>query len=308
MPPKSLPFTRMAPSSGSSNPTMCLIVTVFPAPDGPSSTVIAPAGTTRSTPSRTRSEPNSLTTPWSSIAARSSQPGISTLDRGMSKLRPSLRTLEREDHLADVLPVLDEAMRVGAALEWEGLGDDRAQLPGLEPVPQGIDELVERSLRVPQPEHVEADEGLRLRHHRNRPEARHLRDGAGGLQHVAPRARGRRREAEADEPASGAQQRPAALEALPADRVHDQVKRLLLAGDPPDLVGEVAGRVVDRMVHPETADGVVLGGRGGAVDLAGAHQLRDLGGRGSHSARRRLDQHALARPERAVADQARGRR
>ena len=62
------------------------------------------------------------------------------------------------------------------------------------------------------------------------------------------------------------------------------------------------------MVHPETADGVVLGGRGGAVDLAGAHQLRDLGGRGSHSARRRLDQHALARPERAVADQARGRR
>src|SRR5215211_584372 len=64
-----MPATFTTPSLGSSRPTMCLIVTVFPAPVGPSSTVMAPAGTTRSTPSRTRSEPNFATTPWSSIAA-----------------------------------------------------------------------------------------------------------------------------------------------------------------------------------------------------------------------------------------------
>ena len=54
--------------------------------------------------------------------------------------------LDRKDHLADVLALLDEAVRVGTALEREGLRHDRAELPALDPLRQRLDELVERSL------------------------------------------------------------------------------------------------------------------------------------------------------------------
>ena len=58
-----LALDRTVPRSGWMSPTMWLIVTVLPAPEGPSRTVISPAGTVRSTPWRISERPKRLTTP-----------------------------------------------------------------------------------------------------------------------------------------------------------------------------------------------------------------------------------------------------
>ena len=42
-------------------------------------------------------------------------------------------TLQRQHHLADVFALLNEPVRIGSALEREGLGDDRSQLAALHP-------------------------------------------------------------------------------------------------------------------------------------------------------------------------------
>ena len=125
---------------------------------------------------------------------------------------------------------------------------------------QRIDELVERALRVPDREHVQADDRLRDGHLPDDVEpAASGRASSAAVGDVALLAADQRRCAERDEAPAGAQQRVAVLEALAADRVHDEVERLLLARDPADLLDDVLRAVVDRVVDAEPADRVVLG-------------------------------------------------
>jgi hypothetical protein len=54
------PWTLMSPSSGNISPIRCLISTLLPVPDGPSTTVIIPSGMPRFRPFMTTLEPNDL--------------------------------------------------------------------------------------------------------------------------------------------------------------------------------------------------------------------------------------------------------
>src|SRR4051794_920205 len=133
-------------------------------------------------------------------------------------------------------------------------------------------------------------------------EERHLGQGLERPRLAAALAALYRGGAEADEPAASAKEREALLEAPAADRVHRQVERALLAGDAADLLDEVLAAVVDRVVHPEAADGVVLRGRCGAEHL-GAEDLSYLGRRDSDAARGGLEEHPLPLLHVAVANQ-----
>src|SRR3954453_11835147 len=216
-------------------------------------------------------------------------------------------SLHRQYDLADVLALGQVAMRVRPALERERLRHHRAQLAALHALAQRGEVLVERALRVPQLQHVEADHGARAAHHRDRVEDRHGGERAGHRADAALLAAHHRRRAEAHEPPAGAEQRPAPAKARSPDGVHHEVEGLVLARDPPHLVAEVAGRVVDRVVDAEAADHVVLRGGGRAVDRPGPLRTRHLGGGDADSARGRVEQHVLPRLQRAVPDQARVR-
>src|SRR5881227_387068 len=70
-------------------------------------------------------------------------------------------SLHHQHNLADVLTLRQEAVRVRRALEWEGLSHHRPELPRLDPLAERREVLVERALRVPEPEHVETDHRTR---------------------------------------------------------------------------------------------------------------------------------------------------
>src|SRR2546423_1011895 len=125
----------------------------------------------------------------------------------------AMPTLQSEHHLAHVLALRDVAVGVGTLLERERLGDHRPQPSRRGPVEERPDVLVERPLRVPQLEHVEADHRLRLGHRRDREEGRHLDHRLERPRDAAALAAGDRRRAEADQPAARAEERPAAPEA-----------------------------------------------------------------------------------------------
>ena len=132
--------------------------------------------------------------------------------------------------------------------------------------------------------------------------------------HLGPRARRRERAAavarlhlggaEADEPPARAQTREALPEAAAADRIEDQVDRVVsrrrrVGPRPPrracgSTIGWSTPKPRIASCLPKAPD---------VVPYTSAHaQLRDLRGRYADPARRRLDQHALALAEPAVAD------
>ena len=111
--------------------------------------------------------------------------------------------------------------------------------------------------------------------------------------------------AEADQPAAGAQQREALLEAAAADARRGPGRAAASrprSGAPRRRSPGCGSRSGD----PRRSRGSrrASRGRGGAVDLR-ADELGDLGGGDAHPAGRGLDQHALAGVQRAVADQRR---
>src|SRR3954447_15315689 len=118
-------------------------------------------------------------------------------------------SLHRQDNLPHVLPVGKQAVCVRGLLERKRLVHDRPQPALLDPAAQGREVLVERALRVPQPQHVEADDCARAAHHQKRVEdgrgAEHARYRADAAPLPAHDARG----AVADKPPAGPEQRPA---------------------------------------------------------------------------------------------------
>ena len=78
------PCTTMSPESGNISPMMCLISTLLPVPEGPSTTVIVSSGNATFSPFRTGTPPRRLCTstqridqsPASGSPARSSSLGV----------------------------------------------------------------------------------------------------------------------------------------------------------------------------------------------------------------------------------------
>src|SRR6185295_18108371 len=101
------PSTRTIPLSGFRRPTIWLTVTVLPAPEGPSNTVISPAGTLRSTPRKTSAAPKRLITPTSSIAGA----GVASadMDRVYGRL-PSCANAHRRAALHPAAGVLGRVL------------------------------------------------------------------------------------------------------------------------------------------------------------------------------------------------------
>src|SRR3954463_6092019 len=124
--------------------------------------------------------------------------------------------LQGEDYLADVLAVVDEAEGEGTLLQGDLRGDHGAQLAARDPLLERLDVLVERPLRIPEREHVQADEPARALHHRERVEDRCAGEHLRHLRDAASLAAAHGRGADADHPAAGAEERPALAEARPS--------------------------------------------------------------------------------------------
>src|SRR3954452_25336389 len=125
--------------------------------------------------------------------------------------------LHGQYHLADVLALGHEAVRVAAAVEGERLGHDRPDHPAGHELAQACGVLRRGAVRVPDLEHVQADHPARAVHHPQHVEARHAGHGAQRLRRAPPLALHARGGADEDHPPAGAQQRVALLEAAPAD-------------------------------------------------------------------------------------------
>ena len=192
-------------------------------------------------------------------------------------------------------------MRLARAVERDGRVDDGGHRAVVDEAAERLDPRRQRPAVVPEALHVDADEGLGLAHLLEEVEAAHhpqgLRQRAA---QVARLALLDRRGAERDQSAAGAQQRVGALERRPADAVDDEV-----------VAGQVAppavAAVVDGPVEPELAQPLVLAGRRRAVDL-GPAALGQLQRGDADAARGGVDEHALARAQRAEAVQRRPRR
>src|SRR3954447_9076675 len=186
--------------------------------------------------------------------------------------RPSLQS---QYHLADVLPLVEEAVRLGALLEREGLRHHGPDAPVGHPFAQGVDVLLERLLLVPDGQHVQPDDPFRLAHQPDGVVEGHLGERLERPRAAAALSLLNRRGPEAHEPASRPQQGEALLEALAPDGVQGEIERVLRAGNTADLLDHILIAVVDRVLHTEPADGVVLARRRGAEHL-GPHDSRHL--------------------------------
>src|SRR5689334_8145435 len=67
-----------------------------------------------------------------------------------------------EYDLADVLPLVNEAVRLGGPLERERSGDHRVVRAGGEPFDKRFHQTLQSTLALPPPEHVEAEHSLVL--------------------------------------------------------------------------------------------------------------------------------------------------
>src|SRR5437016_126499 len=82
----------------------------------------------------------------------------------------------------------------------------RPQMPLVDPMPEWLDPLVGAAARVPEPEHVQPDQALRVGRELDRLEERSSQQGLRGLRVVALLPRDDGRGAEGDEPPARPQQ------------------------------------------------------------------------------------------------------
>jgi hypothetical protein len=171
---------------------------------------------------------------------------------------------------------------------------ERALLPQGQHLPQFPGEHVHP---VPQPADVHAADGAVAVHQLQRRQPRDARDLAHHVHRTAALAAGQVREPERHQPAARAQQLVALAPVSAAQRVEHHVNALA-AGQPADL-GRVVGRaVVDGMRAALGPQDVVLGGRRGAEYLNAADGAAQLQRRDADPARRHVDEHPLAGPDR----------
>src|SRR4051812_32215535 len=150
------------------------------------------------------------------------------LARIMSGWRVGATPDLRDEHdLADVAPLLDEAVGIRGAVEWERFGDDGAKLTLAEALEKRLGEPVQASLPVPPGEHVEPEDALVLVYdpdalpprHRRHGHSRHAPQGADKIALAAPGLKLRR--SVHDEAPALAQQAVVLSERGRAECVHD---------------------------------------------------------------------------------------
>src|SRR4051812_40398314 len=76
--------------------------------------------------------------------------------KGRARNASEWSRLHRQHYLADVLALAHEPVRVRYSLERKRLTDHRPQQSLVHPLAQRLDELVERSACIPEPDHVQA--------------------------------------------------------------------------------------------------------------------------------------------------------
>ena len=187
------------------------------------------------------------------------------------------RSLRRQQHLADVLAVLDEMMGRGGFVECEDASDlrfDRALRPQahelINPAPHPLD-------LAPHVTEIDAEHPLVGAYQRERIELEpgRLRQRGGHAEESPGLACRRRREAEHSQAAGRREEPIAFLQRVSADRIEDELD----ASPASDLTRarlEIVVAIVDRLVDAERAQLGVFAGRRGSDDPR-PNVLGDLG-------------------------------
>ena len=205
--------------------------------------------------------------------------------------------LGHEQHLADVAPPLDVAVRLRRALEREHPIDARPDgAPAMELEERG--ELLAEQLRLaPQVPHVDAPHRPVVVHEADGRVERHPRQLAPRAQHAAVLTGGEVREAVSHQPAGRTQQPVTLPPVLPSQGIEHDVDAPA-AGEGLHLRLVIAGPVVDGMVTALAPEHLVLRGRRGAERLDARHGPAELEHGEPHATRRHVDENLLARSKR----------